>query len=101
MHFNQGPAFYKFEYGVEDHHTGDKKSQHEHAHGKELDGGYKLHEADGTVRVVKYHADHKGGFDAVVERIGHAKHPAVYGHKKHHGPGGTSYVGVTHFGYKH
>ncbi|CAH1381184.1 unnamed protein product [Tenebrio molitor] len=109
-HEDNGPASYKFEYGVEDPHTGDKKSQFEHRHGKEVTGSYSLKEADGTTRVVKYHAGPHSGFNAVVERIGHAQHPAHYGHVGHGGfggqgghggHGGSSYVGVTHYGYGH
>lgn len=35
-----------------------------------------MKEADGTIRVVKYTADPHNGFNAVVERKGHAAHPA-------------------------
>lgn len=34
-----------------------------------------MKEADGTIRVVKYTADPHNGFNAVVERKGHAYHP--------------------------
>lgn len=78
---------YKFEYGVHDPHTHDIKDQHEHRDGKHLTGGYSLKEPDGTHRVVKYTSGPHSGFEAVVERRGHAKHP-------HHG---TSYVGVIHW----
>ncbi|KAI5645275.1 hypothetical protein NE865_02823 [Phthorimaea operculella] len=37
-------------------------------------GYYSLHEPDGTVRIVHYQADHKNGFQAQVERKGHAAH---------------------------
>jgi len=73
---------YKFEYGVKDSHTKDHKSQWEHRDGDKVHGEYTLDEADGTKRVVKYSADKHGGFTAHVERIGHAHHPAHYGH--HH-----------------
>ncbi|KAL7012309.1 hypothetical protein ACKWTF_014758 [Chironomus riparius] len=65
---------YKFEYGVNDPHTHDHKSQWEHRDGDVVKGEYTLDEADGTKRVVKYHADDKTGFTAHVERIGHAGH---------------------------
>ncbi|XP_063361477.1 histidine-rich glycoprotein-like [Cydia amplana] len=65
---------YEFEYKVEDPHTGDKKSQHESRDGDVVKGYYSLHEADGTVRIVHYTADHKTGFNAQVQREGHAKH---------------------------
>ncbi|XP_018566218.1 adult-specific cuticular protein ACP-20-like [Anoplophora glabripennis] len=90
-------AHYKFEYGVDDPHTHDKKEQHEHRDGKHVTGGYSLKEPDGTHRVVKYVSGPHKGFEAVVERRGHAKHPAVYGKHKGHGEGGTSWVGVTHW----
>ncbi|CAG9835758.1 unnamed protein product [Diabrotica balteata] len=97
-------AHYKFEYGVHDPHTHDHKSQHEHRHGHDVTGGYTLKEADGTHRVVKYKSSPHNGFEAVVERVGHAQHPAHYGHGHGHGGhghgghgGATSYVGVTHW----
>ncbi|KAL7012317.1 hypothetical protein ACKWTF_014766 [Chironomus riparius] len=71
---------YKFEYGVNDPHTHDHKSQWEHRDGDVVKGEYTLDEADGTKRVVKYHADDKTGFTAHVERIGHASHEHSYGH---------------------
>jgi Insect cuticle protein len=71
---------YKFEYGVKDPKTKDHHSQWEHRDGDKVHGEYTLDEADGTKRVVKYSADKHGGFTAHVERIGHADHPAHYGH---------------------
>ena len=65
---------YKFEYGVHDPHTHDHKSQWEHRDGDVVKGEYTLDEADGTKRVVKYSSDKHGGFQAHVERIGHAHH---------------------------
>lgn len=65
---------YKFEYGVKDPHTGDHKSQWEHRDGDHVTGEYTLDEADGTKRVVEYHADGKTGFHAIVKKIGHAHH---------------------------
>ncbi|KAG5891299.1 hypothetical protein JTB14_000180 [Gonioctena quinquepunctata] len=96
----QDNAHYKFEYGVHDPHTKDHKSQHEHSDGHHATGGYTLKEADGTHRIVKYTSGPHTGFEAVVERVGHAQHPAHYGHGHGHGHGGvggTSYVGVTHW----
>lgn len=65
-----------------------------------------MKEADGTLRVVEYVSGPHSGFNAIVKRIGHAQHPAHYGHHghgghHHGGVGGTSYVGVTHYGYGH
>ena len=71
---------YKFEYGVKDPKTGDHKSQWEHRDGDVVHGEYTLDEADGTKRVVKYSSDKHNGFQAHVERIGHAHHPEVYQH---------------------
>ncbi|CAH0700075.1 unnamed protein product [Spodoptera exigua] len=65
---------YEFAYKVEDPHTGDKKYQHEARDGDVVKGVYSLHEPDGTVRIVEYHADKKTGFNANVRREGHAKH---------------------------
>ncbi|KAJ8927730.1 hypothetical protein NQ314_019732 [Rhamnusium bicolor] len=86
-------AHYKFEYGVHDPHTHDKKSQHEHRHGHHVVGGYELKEPDGTHRYVKYRSGPHSGFEAIVERRGHAHHPGKHGEH-----GATSYVGVTHWG---
>ncbi|TKX27828.1 cuticular protein RR-2 [Spodoptera litura] len=52
---------YEFAYKVEDPHTGDKKYQHEARDGDVVKGVYSLHEPDGTVRIVEYHADKKTG----------------------------------------
>jgi Insect cuticle protein len=65
---------YKFEYGVKDAKTKDHHSQWEHRDGDKVTGEYTLDEADGTKRVVKYSSDKKTGFQAHVERIGHAHH---------------------------
>ncbi|KAF5307769.1 hypothetical protein FQR65_LT06640 [Abscondita terminalis] len=72
---------YHFKYGVSDHHTHDHHSQQESRDGDAVHGEYSLHESDGTIRVVKYTADHKNGFNAEVIRKGHAKHPET--HVKH------------------
>ncbi|KAK4880705.1 hypothetical protein RN001_008851 [Aquatica leii] len=72
---------YDFKYGVSDEHTHDHHSQHESRDGDKVHGEYSLHEADGTIRVVKYTADHKNGFNAEVIRKGHAAHPET--HVKH------------------
>ncbi|XP_053686586.1 uncharacterized protein LOC128736131 [Sabethes cyaneus] len=66
---------YKFEYGVKDPHTGDHKSQWEHRDGDVVVGSYTLDEADGTHRVVSYNSDDHNGFQAHVQRVGHAHHP--------------------------
>ncbi|KAJ8939784.1 hypothetical protein NQ314_010988 [Rhamnusium bicolor] len=103
-------AAYNFEYGINDPHTHDVHSQKEHREGDNVVGEYTLTEADGTQRIVKYRAGPHIGFEAYVERTGHAQHPAHYGkHSKGEqgGVGGTSYVGATHWsnqgydGYEH
>ncbi|CAG4941729.1 unnamed protein product [Parnassius apollo] len=69
---------YEFDYKVEDHHTGDKKSQHEFRDGDVVKGVYSLHEPDGSIRVVEYHADKHSGFHADVK---HSTHHII---PKHH-----------------
>ncbi|KAL3281238.1 hypothetical protein HHI36_004452 [Cryptolaemus montrouzieri] len=59
-------AYYKFEYSVNDHHTGDIKKHKEERSGDEVRGEYSLVEEDGNVRTVKYFADWKTGFHATV-----------------------------------
>ncbi|XP_064071265.1 cuticle protein 19-like [Vanessa tameamea] len=58
---------YMFEYKVEDHHTGDMKSQHETRDGDVVKGVYSLHQPDGSERTVHYHGDHHTGFHADVK----------------------------------
>lgn len=77
MHFQTQPK-YSFNYGVEDHHTGDVKSQHEYRDGDVLKGAYTVHDPDGTIRTVEYTADKENGFNAVVHKSGHAVHPQDY-----------------------
>ncbi|KAJ8939779.1 hypothetical protein NQ314_010983 [Rhamnusium bicolor] len=91
-------AGYKFAYGIQDPHTHDVHAQQEHRDGKQVIGEYTLNEADGTQRIVKYVSNPHTGFEAIVERKGHAQHPAHYGkHGEKGGVGGTSYVGITHW----
>ncbi|CAG9858817.1 unnamed protein product [Phyllotreta striolata] len=75
---------YQFEYGVKDPHTGDHKSQHETRDGDVVKGYYTVAEPDGTLRTVHYTADDHNGFNAVVEKSGHAVHPEVYSHGQYH-----------------
>ncbi|XP_066147114.1 adult-specific cuticular protein ACP-20-like [Euwallacea fornicatus] len=92
---------YQFEYGVNDPYSDDMKSQQEYREHDHVRGGYSLKEPDGTRRIVEYVAGPHSGFHAVVRRVGHAQHPAVYGKHGHYqgGIGGTSYAGVTHWGH--
>ncbi|XP_050544638.1 cuticle protein 8-like [Daktulosphaira vitifoliae] len=72
------PAAYNFEYGVNDPHTYDIKSQQEYSDGNgNVKGSYSLVEPDGSTRVVEYTADDHNGFNAEVKKIG--GHNAVYG----------------------
>ncbi|CAG9838992.1 unnamed protein product [Diabrotica balteata] len=74
---------YEFNYGVQDGHTGDHKTQHEVRDGDVVKGSYTVAEPDGTLRTVHYTADDHNGFNAVVEKSGHPVHPApAYGHGK-------------------
>ena len=84
---------YKFEYGVKDQHTKDHHSAWEHRDGDTVHGEYTLDEADGTKRIVSYHADKKGGFKAEVKRIGHPHFdaPKAHGHDGGHKHSGDSY----------
>ncbi|CAG9838995.1 unnamed protein product [Diabrotica balteata] len=72
---------YEFNYGVQDGHTGDHKTQHEVRDGDVVKGSYTVAEPDGTLRTVHYTADDHNGFNAVVEKSGKPVHPAPsYGH---------------------
>ncbi|XP_073838012.1 uncharacterized protein [Musca autumnalis] len=87
---------YEFKYGVKDLKTGDIKDQWEHRDGDHVKGSYSLKEADGTTRIVEYHADKHNGFNAVVKTIGH---PEVHhDHQSHYGSLEGSYAG---HGYSH
>lgn len=71
---------YAFEYDVQDHHTGDIKSQHESRDGDVVKGHYSLVEPDGSKRTVEYTADPHNGFNAIVHKeVGH--HPVAYAPK--------------------
>ncbi|XP_030747917.1 cuticle protein-like [Sitophilus oryzae] len=67
---------YEYNYGVQDPHTGDHKTQHEVRDGDVVKGSYSVAEPDGTLRTVHYTADDHNGFNAVVEKSGHPVHPA-------------------------
>ncbi|XP_061728566.1 histidine-rich glycoprotein-like [Cydia pomonella] len=62
---------YEFEYKVDDPHTGDHKTQHEHRDGDVVKGFYSLHEPDGSIRHVHYHGDKHTGFHADVKHSTH------------------------------
>ncbi|XP_066254830.1 adult-specific cuticular protein ACP-20-like [Euwallacea similis] len=73
---------YEYKYEVHDPHHHDVHEHHEKRYGDKVEGEYSLHDPDGTIRIVKYEADHKNGFNAHVERKGHAEHPHIEYH--HH-----------------
>jgi hypothetical protein len=56
---------YQYSYGVEDPHTGNTQNHKETRDGDVVKGEYSLVEADGTLRVVKYTADPKNGFQVI------------------------------------
>ena len=80
--FFQDSPKYEFKYGVEDAHTGDKKTQYEVREGDVVKGQYSLVEPDGSVRTVEYTADPHNGFSAVVHKSGHES--VAFGQQKHH-----------------
>jgi hypothetical protein len=59
---------YSYAYDIQDHLTGDAKSQHESRDGDVVQGSYSLVEPDGTRRTVEYTADPHNGFNAVVHK---------------------------------
>lgn len=59
---------YNYAYTVNDHSTGDSKSQHEARIGDSVRGQYSLTDPDGSRRTVDYTADAHTGFNAVVHR---------------------------------
>lgn len=80
--YDPNPA-YSYAYDVQDHLTGDSKSQHETRHGDVVHGSYSLVDPDGTKRTVDYTADPHNGFNAVVTKEPLVKayappHAAVY-----------------------
>ncbi|KXJ79242.1 hypothetical protein RP20_CCG001692 [Aedes albopictus] len=66
---------YKFNYRVVNPKTGDNKGHWEHRDGDRVVGAYMLREPDGTHREVKYRSAKGIGFQAHVNKKGHAKHP--------------------------
>jgi Insect cuticle protein len=80
---------YSFNYGVNDPHTGDQKSQTETRDGDVVKGQYSLVEPDGSVRTVDYTADPVNGFNAVVSKSNPGVHPPpelknTQNHHQHH-----------------
>ncbi|XP_065084560.1 cuticle protein 7-like [Ochlerotatus camptorhynchus] len=100
------PAEYKFEYGVNDGHTGDHKTQWEHRDGDHVKGQYTLNEANGGHRVVDYESDAHGGIQIQVKSVsGHGPAPKVH-QPAHYVPapidhhyGGDSYTSSKNYQY--
>lgn len=69
--------------GVDGDGDGDKKSQYEVRDGDVVKGQYKLIEPDGSIRIVRYTADPRNGFNAVVSRKLGIGHPEEELHKHH------------------
>lgn len=66
-YYDPNPS-YSYAYEIQDHLTGDTKSQQESRQGDVVQGSYSLIESDGTRRVVEYTADPHNGFNAVVHK---------------------------------
>ncbi|XP_047527354.1 cuticle protein 21-like [Vanessa atalanta] len=59
---------YHFAYGVQDPHSGNQQDHKEYRDGDVVHGEYSLVEPDGSIRLVRYTADPKNGFQAVVHK---------------------------------
>lgn len=61
----QAKPDYAYSYGVEDPHTGNLQNHKEHRDGDVVTGEYSLVEPDGSIRLVRYTADPKNGFQVL------------------------------------
>ncbi|KPJ01530.1 Cuticle protein 7 [Papilio xuthus] len=59
---------YHYAYGVDDPHTGNQQNHKEQREGDVVNGEYSLVEPDGSLRIVRYTADPKNGFQATVHK---------------------------------
>lgn len=75
---------YHFSYGVDDPHSDVKQSRSEHRDGDIVVGEYSVQQPDGKVRLVKYTADPKSGFNAQVYLDGQLQDDGR--EKSHHVP---------------
>ncbi|KAJ2938281.1 hypothetical protein O0L34_g17630 [Tuta absoluta] len=77
---------YHYAYGVDDPHTGNQQNHKEHRDGDVVKGEYSLVEPDGSVRLVRYTADPKNGFQATVSKqpAGHGQAPQQQNHHGNH-----------------
>ncbi|XP_026471441.1 uncharacterized protein LOC113375712 [Ctenocephalides felis] len=96
---------YKFAYGVEDPHRGNSQRRKESRDGDKVQGEYSLIEPDGSLRVVKYTADLKNGFQAIVQHTpSHAsgyKQPTVTKYLVSHRPNEGAAQEGGHQQYQH
>lgn len=60
---------YHYAYGVEDPHTGNLQNHKEQRDGDVVRGEYSLVEPDGSVRLVRYTADPKNGFQVLFDLL--------------------------------
>ncbi|XP_042241628.1 filaggrin-like [Homarus americanus] len=66
---------YEYSYNIRSEETGDMKFHQETRDGGKVVGEYRVKEADGTMRVVKYSADKDNGFQATVEYVSDHEEP--------------------------
>ncbi|XP_034824569.1 cuticle protein 21-like [Maniola hyperantus] len=59
---------YHYAYGVQDPHSGNQQDHKETREGDVVRGEYSLVEPDGSIRLVRYTADDKNGFQATVHK---------------------------------
>ncbi|CAH1368522.1 unnamed protein product, partial [Tenebrio molitor] len=60
---------YLYSYGVQDPETGNAQTHRETKDGDEVVGEYKVLQADGVLRIVKYTADAKNGSRATIRYV--------------------------------
>jgi hypothetical protein len=63
------PDYNLYSYGVQDPETGNAQTHRETRDGDEVVGEYKVLQADGVLRIVKYTADAKNGFRATIRYV--------------------------------
>ncbi|XP_050307461.1 cuticle protein 18.6-like [Anthonomus grandis grandis] len=60
---------YSYHYGVQDSKTGNFQGHQENRNGDSVNGEYRVMEANGLVRIVRYTADPEYGFKAFIEYV--------------------------------
>jgi hypothetical protein len=63
------PDYNLYSYGVQDPETGNAQTHRETRDGGEVVGEYKVLQADGVLRIVKYTADAKNGFRSTIRYV--------------------------------